>query len=371
MRIDLKEITVRDLFAGYKDEGDVGAVIGFSGQLNIRPAYQREFVYDDKKRNAVIQTVKKGFPLNVMYWAVCDDGTYELLDGQQRTISICRYVEGSYSVDDQYFHNLTQYEQDQILDYKLMIYVCDGNDKEKLDWFKIINIGGLVLTPQELRNAIYTGPWLSDAKRYFSKTNCPAEHLGKGYIKGDAKRQSLLEIALKWISERDGITIEEYMGKHQFDSDARELKEYFEKVIYWVKDLFPKPKKNEMEGLDWGSYYNEHGTKVYDKALLAKRVDELLKDKEVTQKKGIFRYLLDDDERHLHLRTFDDDEKLQAYTRQGGICPRCQEEGCAKIQYNLSEMEADHIVPWSKGGKTISDNCQMLCRRHNGMKSNH
>ena len=371
MKIELKEIKVRDLFEGYKDEGDVGSVVGYSGKLNIRPAYQREFVYDDDKRNEVIRTVKQGFPLNIMYWAICKNNNFELMDGQQRTISICRYVEGDYSVDGKYFHNLTKYEQQKILDYSLTIYVCDGNDKEKLDWFKIINIGGLVLTPQELRNAVYTGPWLVDAKRYFSRTSCPAEHLGKGYIKGDSKRQALLEIALKWIANRDGITIEEYMGKHQYDTTAQELKEYFEEVIYWIKDLFPKPKKNEMENLDWGGFYNEHGKKTYDKDLIAKRVEILMKDKEVSNKKGIFRYLLDDDERHLHLRTFDDDEKLEAYTRQGGICPMCQAENYKQTHYDIKEMEADHIIPWSKGGKTNSDNCQMLCKRHNGMKSNH
>ena len=173
MKIQLNEITVRDVFNGYEDNAENG-VVGYSGKLNIRPAFQREFVYGEKERNAVLDTVIKGFPLNVMYW--CDDGSgnYELLDGQQRTISLCQYCNGDFSLNNKYFHNLTQTEQNEILDYKLMVYVCTGNDKEKLDWFKTINIAGVQLSPQELRNAIYTGTWLSDAKRYFSKNGCPA-----------------------------------------------------------------------------------------------------------------------------------------------------------------------------------------------------
>lgn len=379
MKFELREVAIRELYNGYKDEGEVGAVVGFGGRLNIRPEFQREYVYDDGRRNAVIRSIKNGFPISNMYWFKNEAHhniavimkEFELMDGQQRTISICRYVDGDFSVDGLYFHNLTKYEQEQILNYRLLIYVCEGNDKEKLDWFKTINIGGLVLTDQELRNAVYTGPWLSDAKRYFSRNNCPAEHMGKGYIKGDPKRQALLELALTWICLRDNCTIEEYMGKHQFDSNAQDLKDYFEKVINWAKDLFPKPIKNEMVGLDWGGYYHVHGKKTYDKTIIARRVLELMKDKEVTNKRGIYRYLLDDDERHLQLRTFDDDDILEAYTRQKGICPMCVKEGYKKTHYDISEMEADHIIPWAKGGKTNGDNCQMLCKRHNGMKSDH
>jgi uncharacterized protein with ParB-like and HNH nuclease domain len=178
MEINLKEITIRDLVKKYENDDVENGVIGFDGKLNIRPKYQREYVYNDKDRNKVIETVRKDFPLNVMYWADNKDGTYEVLDGQQRTINICEYVSSKFSIDERYFHRLEEDEQEQILDYKLMIYICEGKPSEKLDWFKTINIAGLVLKPQELLNAIYTGDWLSDAKKYFSKRGCVAYEIG-------------------------------------------------------------------------------------------------------------------------------------------------------------------------------------------------
>ena len=201
MQIELHEIKVRAIVNGYIDSQENG-VIGYGGKLNIRPAFQREFVYKEKQRNAVIETVIKGFPLNVMYWVEDENGNYELLDGQQRTISICQYVNGDFSLNSRAFHNLTETEKNQILDYSLMIYICNGNDKEKLDWFKIINIAGVQLKEQELRNAIYTGEWLSDAKRYFSKNGCVAYLMGNKYLNGEVNRQDYLETALSWISRR-------------------------------------------------------------------------------------------------------------------------------------------------------------------------
>ncbi|MCX6723423.1 MAG: DUF262 domain-containing protein, partial [Candidatus Staskawiczbacteria bacterium] len=200
MKIELKEITVKEVAKGYKNNDEEG-VVGYGGKLNIRPKYQREFVYKDDKRNAVIDTIKKVFPLNVMYWAKNEDGTFEVLDGQQRTVSFCEYIEGKFSLNNLYFHNLTDTDKDAILNYKLMIYFCEGNDKEKLDWFKIINIAGEKLTDQELRNAIYTGPWLTDAKRYFSKTGCAAYGMARDYVRGVPIRQEYLEIAIEWISK--------------------------------------------------------------------------------------------------------------------------------------------------------------------------
>ena len=199
MDIELHEIPIREITAGYTDNDEDG-VYGYNGKLNIRPAYQREFVYDDARRKAVVDSVKKGFPLNVMYWVVNKDGTYEVMDGQQRTISICQYVNGDFSFDNLFFHNLTDTEKNQILDYKLMVYFCSGNDQERLDWFKTINVAGLELTPQELRNAIYTGPWLTDAKRYFSRNNAPARGFAGDYMTGDMKRQAYLERDFKWIN---------------------------------------------------------------------------------------------------------------------------------------------------------------------------
>jgi len=244
MKIELHKIRVSDVAKNYVDNEEEG-VIGYNGKLNIRPKYQREFVYDEKKRNAVIETIHSGFPLNVMYWVDNGDGTFEILDGQQRTVSFCQYINGDFSINAdghaKAFHNLTETEKKQILDYELMIYFCEGNDKEKLDWFKIINIAGEKLFDQELRNAVYTGTWLTDAKLIFSKSNCAAYNLSKDYVNGSPIRQEILEIALKWRSEGE---IEKYMSAHQHDPNANELWTYFKNVIDWVKLTFPPSSLN-------------------------------------------------------------------------------------------------------------------------------
>ena len=269
MKIELKEITVRELAESYKDNAEAG-VVGYGGKLDIRPPYQREFIYKDKQRDAVVNTVTNDFPLNVMYWAVRDDGNYEIIDGQQRTISICQYIEGDFSVkvgnipENRAFHNLQKNEQEQIFNYKLMVYLCSGKDSEKLEWFKIINIAGLKLTDQELRNAVYSGPWVSDAKRYFSKNNRPK--IGDDYLNGSANRQEYLETSICWIS--DG-KIEEYMSKNQHEPNANELWLYFQNVINWVKVVFPTYRK-EMKGVPWGELYNKYGKKKYDSTKLEK-----------------------------------------------------------------------------------------------------
>lgn len=361
MKIQMHEIAIRDIFNGYLDSAENG-VVAYSGELNVRPAFQREFVYKDKQRDEVINTVKKNFPLNVMYWVKGDNGGYELLDGQQRTISICQYLNGDFSLDYQYFHNLTQEEQEQILDYKLMIYICEGTNKEKLDWFKIINIAGEKLTNQELRNAIYTGSWLTEAKKYFSKTSCPAYQIANKYLKGTPIRQDYLETVLKWIAAKENTEIELYMAKHQHDPNASELWLYFNNVIAWVKTYFPKYRK-EMQGVEWGLLYNQHAGKPLDAAALEKEVAKLMADTDVTKKAGIYSYVLDHDERNLSIRAFDARMKREAYEKQQGICIHC------KQHFELEEMEADHITPWHLGGATIATNCQMLCRDCNRRKS--
>lgn len=360
MEIKLKEITIREVTENYINNNEEG-VVGFGGKLNIRPKYQREFVYNDKQRNEVINTIKNNFPLNVMYWAKNDDGTYEVLDGQQRTISFCEYVIGNFSLNNLAFHNLTDVEQNQILDYKLMIYICTGNDKEKLDWFKIINIAGVQLADQELRNAIYTGEWLTDAKRYFSKNNCPAYNIASDYLNGSPIRQDYLEKALEWIN--DG-KIEEYMSKHQHDQNANELWLYFQSVINWVKLTFVNYRK-EMKGVNWGKLYNSYKDVKFDTNKLEQDIVRLMQDEDVTKKPGIYEYILTCDERSLNIRSFTDNMKREAYERQDGICIKCEEK------FDISEMAGDHITPWSKGGKTNADNCQMLCTRCNAIKSNH
>jgi len=361
MKIEMHEIAVKDVFQGYKDDAENG-VVAYGGLLNVRPAFQREFVYKDKQRDEVINTVKKSFPLNVMYWVKGDNGGYELLDGQQRTISICQYVGGDFSLDYQYFHNLTPEEQQQILDYKLMIYICEGTNKEKLDWFKIINIAGEKLTNQELRNAIYTGTWLTEAKKYFSKTACPAYQIANKYLKGTPIRQDYLETVLKWIADKEDTEIELYMAKHQHDPNAAELWLYFNNVMTWVKTYFPKYRK-EMCGVEWGILYNKHNGKALDAAALEAEIAKLMADSDVTKKPGIYSYVLDRDERNLSIRAFDARMKREAYEKQKGICTHC------KQHFELEEMEADHITPWHLGGQTIAENCQMLCRDCNRRKS--
>lgn len=358
MEIKLKEVSVREVVNGYINNDEEG-VIGYGGKLNIRPKYQREFVYKDKQRDAVIDTVRRDFPLNVMYWVDNGNDTYEVLDGQQRTISICEYVNGSFSINYQYFHNLEQDEKDQILDYKLMIYFCKGTDKEKLEWFKTINIAGEKLTDQELRNAIYTGEWLTDAKRYFSKNGCVAYGMGGDYLNGSAIRQDYLETTLRWISNDN---IEEYMAQHQHDHNANELWLYFQSVINWVKVVFPNYRK-EMKGIEWGRLYNTYKDNAYNSAELETKIKALMMDEDVSNKKGIYEYLLDGKEKHLNIREFTPNQKREAYERQEGVCPNC------KGHFEIQEMEGDHITPWHSGGKTDAQNCQMLCKECNRRKS--
>lgn len=366
MKIELKEITIRELAEGYEDNAE-GGVVGYGGKLDIRPPYQREFIYKDKQRDAVINTVTKKFPLNVMYWSVREDGNFEVIDGQQRTISICQYVNGDFSYavthdEPRYFHNLQDDEQKQILDYKLMIYQCTGTDTERLDWFRTINIAGEKLTEQELRNAVYAGSWTADAKRYFSKTGCAAYQIGQDYLGGSPIRQEFLETAIDWIS--DG-KIEDYMGKHQHDKNAEALWKYYQKVIDWVEATFTTKRKEIMRGVPWGILYNEFKGKKFDPKKIEAETVKLIDDEEVTNQRGIYRYILTRDEKYLSLRTFSAKDKQKAYEKQKGICPKCAK----KKKWELEEMEADHITPWHEGGKTVLENCQMLCKDHNRRKS--
>jgi hypothetical protein len=358
MKIELKEITIRELTEGYVDNAENG-VVGYNGKLDIRPPYQREFVYKDKQRDAVIETINQDFPLNVLYWAVLEDGRFEVIDGQQRTISIAQYVNGDFSLNGLYFHNLQNDEQEKILNYKLMIYWCTGTDSEKLAWFKIINIAGEKLTEQELRNAVYSGAWVTDAKRHFSKNGCAAHGLGGDYLSGSAIRQEYFETAVKWISSND---IEEYMAKHQHDPNANELWLYFQCVISWVKAVFPSYRK-EMKGIDWGFLYNEFKGQNLDSTKLEAEVSDLMQDEDVGNKKGIYTYVLTRKEKYLSIRAFSDKQKREAYEKQQGICVVCKET------FQINQMEADHITPWHEGGKTDAKNCQMLCKEDNRRKS--
>ncbi|MCQ9326956.1 GmrSD restriction endonuclease domain-containing protein [Neisseria dentiae] len=359
MKIELKQITVRELVKDYQDSAENG-VRAYGGKLDVRPPYQREFVYKDKQRDAVIETVRQGFPLNVMYWAKRDDGTFEVIDGQQRTISLCQYVEGDFAYLMRYFHNLQADEQQQIWDYELMVYVCEGSDSEKLKWFETINIAGEKLTAQELRNAVYAGSWLADAKRYFSKTGCVAYQIGQDYVSGSPIRQEFLETALDWIS--DGH-IEAYMAKHQNHPNALALWQYFQAVMTWVEATFLNKRKKFMKGQDWGRLYNRFKDEVLDSKRLEAEIAVLMQDDEVENKKGIYLYVLTREEKYLNLRTFSDGMKQKLYEHQGGICPMCKET------FLIEQMEGDHITPWSQGGKTTLENGQMLCKNCNRRKS--
>lgn len=320
MQIDELKVTVGEVCEGYFNDAEEG-VVGYDERLDIRPKYQREFVYKDAQRDEVIRTVMKGLPLNVIYWCKVkkEDGSegFEVLDGQQRTISLCEYVDGTFSVDDKYFYNLPADKKQQILDYPLFVYVCDGTDSEKLEWFRIINIAGEELTDQELRNAVYAGSWTSDAKRYFSKTGCAAGTLAGDYLKGASIRQEYLETAIFWAASAEGKTIEAYMAEHQNDPSAVQLWNYFRSVIDWVQAIFPK-KRKEMKGLPWGIFYNQHGKRTdLDPKKLETEIQRLMGDEDVTKKSGIYEYLLTGEEKKLSIRSFDRRDALAAYEKQG------------------------------------------------------
>ncbi len=358
MNIELKEITIRELTEGYDDKGENG-VVGYNGKLDIRPPYQREFIYKDKQRDAVIDSVVKGFPLNTMYWAVRDDGTFELIDGQQRTISICQYVNGDFAHNLRYFHNLKKDEKEKILDYRLQVYLCTGTESEKLEWFKTINIATMKLTDQELRNAVYSGPWVSDAKKYFSKNGCVASKIAADYVSGSPIRQEILETAIDWISKGN---IDNYMGVHQHDPNASALWIYFQSVMSWVAATFPV-KRRFMKSVNWGALYDDFKGQILDAKVLEDRVKALLLDDDVTNKSGIYPYVLTGEEKYLNIRAFSEAMRIKAYEKQKGKCAIC------KKTFTIEEMEADHIIPWHDGGKTDEKNCQMLCRECNRHKS--
>lgn len=371
MKIELHEIRVRELCAGYNDWSiQEEGIVGYGGRLNIRPKYQREFVYDEKQRNAVMDTVWQNFPLNVMYWVKVDgtDGIeYEVLDGQQRTISICSFIAGEYMMNFDGnllgFNNMTIEQQNRILDYKLQVYICEGTDEEKIKWFQRINIAGEKLTNQEILNAIYSGPWVTQAKRRFSKTGCVAYRIGSDFMSGSPIRQDYFETALEWIGDAQGKSLKQYMADHQHDTDADELWQYFQDVIHWIEKLFGRKYKKEMKGVPWGLLYNKHKDTKLTATSIGKQMAKLMADSDVQKKSGIFAYILDGDIHHLGIRTFDANMRREVYERQGGKCAICGKP------FDIEVMEADHITPWVEGGRTIASNCQMLCRDCNRRKS--
>jgi len=377
MKINMIKLPVRELVKGYFEDDTTSKVVAWGGKLDVRPEYQREFVYNDEKRDAVVNTVMKEFPLNIMYFVDRLDGTYEVLDGQQRIISLCRYAQNKFSVkvpaakggfNTVNFPNLFDEDKNRFLDYDLQVYICEGTDKEKLEWFQIINIAGETLEDQEIRNAIYHSAWLTDAKSAFSRRNCAANKNYGKYLNGDYVRQKFLETALAWHADFENITgkdaIADYMQKHRNDKNADALWKYFEDVFDWVQKTFGKYDKT-MKGVKWGLLYNKHKDDILDADEIQKRIPELLADKEVQKKSGIYEYLLTGEEKVLSLRAFDDDEKATMYHSQGGKCAICGKP------FDIKDMHGDHIIPWSKGGKATLETGQMLCTTCNLKKSSH
>ena len=389
------DLTIRELVEGF-DENDVtGRVVAWNGQLNVRPEYQREFVYSSERQQAVIETVMNGYPLNVMYWAKCDNG-YELMDGQQRTMSICRFRDMQQIVpimENGHIRNYTYAEfddeqQKKFMDYAVTVYICDGSEKEKMAWFRVINSEGLTLTDQEMRNAIYSSKWVTSAKEFFSAPKCRGYNseglLGNEHIYGDylnvtpgansekenaVVRQKLLETALSWVTDSYNMTadekidIEDYMRMNRNLSDATALWRYFEDVMEWVKKTFPTYRKS-MKKVNWGILYNRYSEKTPEDA--DAKVNAILDSSdEIKNPAKAYEAVLADDMRILQPRAFEDRDKKWAYKKQNHRCAIC---GNA---FELDQMDADHIIPWSKGGTTTRDNLQMLCRECNIRKSNH
>ena len=370
MTIDEMDVTVGQVYDGYINSDEQG-VRGYGGLLDIRPPYQREFIYSEKEQRAVITTVLHGYPLNVMYWVKRSDDAecpYEVMDGQQRTLSLCEYVAGHFSYDFKNFHNQPADIRKKILDYKLKVYVCQGDASEKLDWFETINIAGKVLNSQEINNAIFAGPFVSDAKKRFSKKNSGGELLGKGLVNGSAIRQDYLKKALEWMAEhetRQGHpqTLKGYMAAHQHDPNANNLWTYFQTVLNWAQTNFEMRKfKKIMGGLNWAELYDRFGSTALDTVDLAKRISALMRDGDIQKQNGIIPYVLTGDEHYLDLRAFPEDIKLAVWEKQNHICPHCGRE------FDYEFMEGDHITPWRDGGRTVIENCQMLCIECNRRK---
>ena len=381
----LTKLTVDDICRGFVyNELEGKGLFGWDGKLVIQPEYQRNYIYADGKKDvAVVDSLLKGYPLGLIYFVKVREDRYEVLDGQQRITSFGRFVRGRFPVVDaegmpHYFDGLNAEEQKRILGSKLTIYVCEGAETEIKEWFKTINIAGVPLVEQELLNAIYSGPFVTAAKEVFSNSGNSEMQKWKCYVAGDEQRQKILETALKWVS---GGEVQDYMGRHRFDKDCRELKTYFTSVIDWIDGVFMGV-KDEMCGLEWGRLYETYRKTAYNPEKVWRRVEELYGDEFVTDRRGIFEYVLggEKETRLLNVRVFSDKEKKQVYARQTaeaekrGVsnCPLCAvgHEASAKRVWKIGEMDADHVTAWSKGGATDISNCQMLCKTHNRAKGN-
>lgn len=378
--------TVGDVCKGFVfDRNEGKGLFGLDGQLIIQPEYQRNYIYGDGKRDvAVVESLLKGYPLGLIYFVKNADGMYEVLDGQQRITSFARYVNKSWpfavELDGKpsYFDSLDADQQKLIVDAPLTVYVCEGEPSEIQAWFETINIAGVPLVKQELRNAAYHGPFVTKAREVFSDTGNSNMNRWQTYVSGDPKRQAILETALEWVSDGN---IDDYMAQHRYDADIDELKNHFDTVIDWVDSVFEYT-GSEMCGREWGRLYREYHKNAYSKDTVAKRVNALLDDSQVGDKKGIFEYVLggEKESRLLNVRVFDKKTIKAVYRKQTAAaeaqgvsnCPLCAigHDANAKRIYKESEMDADHVTAWSKGGATDEANCQMLCKTHNRAKGN-
>lgn len=378
--------TVGDVCKGFiYDKNEGKGLFGLNGKLIIQPEYQRNYIYGDGKKDvAVVESLLRGYPLGLIYFVLNSDGMYEVLDGQQRITSFARFVNQSwpFAVErngkPRYFTSLDPDDQKKITDAQLTIYVCEGEPSEIQEWFETINIAGVPLVKQELRNASYHGPFVTKARAVFSNTANANMNRWQTYIKGDPKRQAVLETALEWVSDGD---IDGYMAQHRQDTSIDALKNHFDTVIDWVDSVFEYT-GSEVCGLEWGRLYRQYHTNAYSKDAVTKRVDELLYDSQVTNKRGIFEYVLggEHDTSLLNVRVFDERTKKAKYDEQTreavkddkSNCPLCAigHDNNAKRIYKLNEMDADHVTAWSHGGATDISNCQMLCKTHNRAKGN-
>lgn len=371
MKHEPHKIPIRKLVAGYVDQKEEG-VRGYNGKLNIRPPYQREFVYKTEQRDKVIDSVRKGYPLNTIYWVANEDGSYEVLDGQQRIISICRFHTkkgGRFSIKDEkfgrlYFSSMDEDERNKFLDYELSVYICSGKEKEKMEWFRRINVVGEPLTDQELRNALFHGPWVTEVKKMFSRVNGPAQIRSSKYVNARANRQEYLETALNWyrtdVDNEKGDNLQDKiqacMSRIHENEPPEKLWKFYEGVIDWIEAHFPTERK-EMKGVDWGELYREYKNAEKDPDGREKLISDLLKSGDVRNGSDVYRYAFSGNAQDLQPRLFTEADKRQAYEKQEGKCsnPDCRKE-CTR-----EEMQADHIEPWKWGGLSVQKNCQMLC----------
>lgn len=379
------DITIRDICEGFVyNELEGRGLFGLSGRLTIQPEYQRNYIYAETKKDiAVIESVLRNYPLGLIYFNKLKDGRLEVLDGQQRITSLGRYVTGKFAIKDangmpQYFGALATDLQERILNTKLLIYECEGEESEIKEWFKTINIAGVPLNAQELRNAIYSGPFVTLCKAEFSNSQNANVQKWSAYVAGAVNRQDFLERALEWVSRGD---VETYMSLHRYDTNINEIKAYFNSVIDWISTTFIDV-ESEMRGLEWGRLYETYHLRPYNPQEVSNKVRELYSDPYIKNRKGIFEYILGDmqDSKLLEVRVFDEATKKRVYSQQTeeaktlGIsnCPHCamgHEANRTRI-WKLSEMDADHVTAWSKGGATDIANCQMLCKTHNRAKGN-